>query len=134
HTYKARWHTILSSMRLPYEVDSPTLTFVAVVTSEKEAVAATSWFQQYRSQFSGSTLLLIAHDTMARSSVSELSERFGPLGVTITSCHQLTQIVPGEANDPVSTSHFLSLSDEIMPSSKRIEEALLHLQYMDSYP
>lgn len=134
HTYKARWHTILTSMGLPYEDDSPTLTFVAVVASEQEAVAATSWFQQHGVQFNGSTLLLVANDTMAPSSVSELNRRFAPLGVTITSCHQLAQRAPGEANSPIRTTHFLTLSDGIMLSPTRIEEALLHLQYMDSHP
>lgn len=134
HTYKARWHTILTRMGLPHERDDPTLTFVAAITGEQEASTLASWFQQYGSQRRDAALLLIADDSMAPSFVSELNQKLVPLRATVSFRHQISQGASGDYHAPLATSHFVALSNELMNSPKRLDEALLHLQYMDAYP
>lgn len=134
HTYKARWHTILTSMGLPYEDDSPTLTFVKTATSEQGVSTTESWFQQHRSRFSGSSLLILTDDSTAPSSVAEPEKQLTLIAATSTSIPEISQYATNEHCEAVATSHFMTLSDDLMKTPKRIEEAILHLQYMDNHP
>ncbi|WP_226645146.1 glycosyltransferase [Microbulbifer variabilis] len=134
HTYRQRWKTILTTIGLPFIDEEVTLTFIGVVKRKEEALSAISWYQQYGIKLKGSKLLLVTDSSMNSLDIANFYQDYNRFGITVTSCAHADKYAISGRYCPVQTSHFITLTPEVFEKPMRVEEALLHFQYMDNYP
>lgn len=132
HTYTNRWHTILEKIGIPFAKRINSVSFIAKIASRAEVLDAISWYQQHGYPLADSSLIILASSSIPDCELAKFYNEFNRFGVTVTSTsHAHKYAIDGHYN-PVETSHFIELKYDINVS--RIENALLHAQYMKDLP
>ncbi|PND29978.1 hypothetical protein C1I89_31865 [Achromobacter pulmonis] len=134
HTYRHRWNAVLQNIGVPHRPRQETITVVAMVHQQDDALAALAWFQQFGGRLPGGRLLLVAGREMEGLAVADIYRRFNRFGVTVTSASHATRYAMLDRYKPVETTHFLVLDLKAPPSAQWLAHARLHLQYWTGYP
>ena len=130
HTYRNRWQYILDKIGYICEENIETLTFTFVINSRIDALNAISWYQREGVKYLNSQLLLVVNNDVSPLEISKFYKEFNKYGVTVTSLHYIKKYKLNYLSSFIETSHFVALSHTNFVDIKRLEEAVLHLQYM----
>lgn len=134
HTYAKRWRYILDCIGYKVQPDENGITFVSRISSDQDAMASISYFEQHYSRMPNSKLLLLVSNAVEDISVAHFYQTYNRFGVTVTSESFLEKHALEEISRPIETAFFLYFDVSNMPDPLWVDKALLHSSYQTDYP
>lgn len=130
HTYKKRWHQILTAIGMPFSAEDESVTIASIIHGREEAMLSISWFQQHGQQLPDTKLLLIIGAEVKDLDAANIYQEFNRFGVSVTSMSHAIKYALKELYHPIETPYFALIDPMNPPSSDWLQRAHLHLQYM----
>lgn len=130
HAIQLRWWKLLGHLGKAFRKRTLTITVVAKIHRNEDAVAAVTWFQQFGATLPGKRLLLVASHSMPSLEVAQLYRTFNRFGVTVTAESYAIRDASHKGYRPIETTHVLAVHPSSPPSSEWLTNALSHLQSM----
>lgn len=134
HTYAKRWRYMLQCIGYDVCADNSGITLVSRISNHQQAKAAISVFEEQFGREADNRLLLVVSEQVAEIDVAAFYQQYNRFGITVTAESFMCKHAISGHYQPVQTPYFLLFDSSKPAKASWVNQARLHLSYMQDYP